>query len=45
MCEGVASTQNLMYAISTFSNLQEYGIGPGIGEKRGVVLTVVVEEG
>ena len=30
--------------MSTFANLQEYGIGPGMGYKRGVVVTVVVED-
>ena len=28
----------------TFEKLQEYGIGPGMGDKGGVVVTVVVEE-
>ena len=27
-----------------FSILQEYSIGPGMGDKRGVVVTVVAEE-
>ena len=31
--------------MSTFENLQEYGIVPGMGDKRGIVVTVVVEEG
>ena len=31
--------------MSTFAILLEYGIGPGMGDKRGVVVTVVAEEG
>ena len=31
--------------MSTFAHLQEYGIGPGMGDKRGVIVKVVVEEG
>ena len=41
----VASMWNIPYDISTIAKLQEYGIGPGMGDKRGVVVTVVVEEG
>ena len=39
-CEGVASIWNLPYAMSTLENLQEYGIGPRMWEKRGLVVTV-----
>ena len=43
--KGVASIWNLPYEMYTFANLQEYGILPEMGDKRGVVVTVVVEEG
>ena len=44
-CKGVASILNLPYDMSIFENLQKYGIGPGMGYKRGVVMTVVLEDG